>query len=53
MNVDQEALITLNKESLDKPRSMQKLEEAAAELYKALQAGRDTGKQLAIVWLLY
>lgn len=44
MNVDQEALLTLNKESLENPRSMQKLEEAAVELYKALQAGRDTGK---------
>lgn len=44
MNVDQDALITLHKESLENPRSMQNLEESAAELYKALQAGRDTGK---------
>jgi hypothetical protein len=51
VNVDQEALLMLNKESLEKPSSMQKLEEAAAELYKALQAGRDTGKPLAIAEL--
>jgi hypothetical protein len=39
----------LNQESLEKPRSMQRLEEAAAELYKALQAGRDTGKGSAVL----
>lgn len=33
----------LAQESLEKPASIQRLEEAAAELYKALQAGRDRG----------
>ncbi|KAF8078783.1 exocyst complex component, sec3 subunit [Lyophyllum atratum] len=42
VNVDQQSLITLTQESLEKPRSMHRLEEAAAQLYKALQAGRDT-----------
>jgi hypothetical protein len=41
--VDREVLVTLTQESLDKSKSIQKLEEAAAELYKALQAGRDRG----------
>jgi hypothetical protein len=34
----------LTQESLEKTGSIQRLEDAAAELYKALQAGRDTGK---------
>lgn len=42
VHVDQEALITLTQGSLEQPQSIQKLEEAASELYKALQAGRDT-----------
>ncbi|KAF9456160.1 exocyst complex component, sec3 subunit [Collybia nuda] len=42
VNVSQEALMALTQESLEKPKSVQRLEEAAAELYKALQAGRDT-----------
>ena len=35
----------LTQESLEKSKSIQKLEEAAADLYKALQAGRDRGLQ--------
>lgn len=31
-------------ESLEKASNIQRLEGAATELYKALQAGRDTGK---------
>ncbi|KDQ63382.1 hypothetical protein JAAARDRAFT_53605 [Jaapia argillacea MUCL 33604] len=42
VHVDQEALITLTQESLEKPNGIQRLEESATELYKALQAGRDT-----------
>ncbi|EAU92708.2 exocyst protein [Coprinopsis cinerea okayama7 len=42
VHVDQDALITLTQGSLEKAQSIQRLEEAAAELYKALQAGRDT-----------
>ncbi|KAG6911564.1 hypothetical protein DXG01_011866 [Tephrocybe rancida] len=42
VNVDQKSLVTLTQESLEKPQSMERLEEAAAQLYKALQAGRDT-----------
>lgn len=34
----------LAQESLEKPASIHRLEEAAAELYKALQAGRDRGE---------
>ena len=44
MHVDREALITLTQESLEKASSIQRLEDAATELYKALQAGRDTGE---------
>ncbi|PPQ64521.1 hypothetical protein CVT26_002060 [Gymnopilus dilepis] len=42
VHVDQEALTTLTQESLEKPQSINRLEEAAVQLYKALQAGRDT-----------
>ncbi|PFH54821.1 hypothetical protein AMATHDRAFT_353 [Amanita thiersii Skay4041] len=42
VHVNHEALITLTQESLEKARSIERLEEAATELYKALQAGRDT-----------
>ncbi|KAG5636373.1 hypothetical protein H0H81_008291 [Sphagnurus paluster] len=42
VNVDQQSLVTLTQESLENPHSMQRLEEAVAQLYKALQAGRDT-----------
>ncbi|KAI9461020.1 exocyst complex component sec3 subunit [Lactarius psammicola] len=38
---DEEAMITLTQGSLRDPEGLQALEEAAAELYKALQAGRD------------
>lgn len=43
--MDRESLITLTQESLEKSKSLQKLEEAAADLYKALQTGRDRGLQ--------
>ncbi|KAG6889916.1 hypothetical protein C0992_003620 [Termitomyces sp. T32_za158] len=43
VNVDQGSLVTLTQESMEKPQSMERLEEAAVQLYKALQAGRDTG----------
>jgi hypothetical protein len=36
--------MTLTQESLEKASSIQRLEDAATELYKALQAGRDIGK---------
>ncbi|KAG5718258.1 Exocyst complex component 1 [Termitomyces sp. T112] len=42
VNVDQGSLVLLTQESLEKPQSIERLEEAAAQLYKALQAGRDT-----------
>ncbi|KAL0951427.1 hypothetical protein HGRIS_008119 [Hohenbuehelia grisea] len=42
VHVDRSALAALSQESLEKPSSIQRLEEAAAELYKALLAGRDT-----------
>ncbi|KAF4623518.1 hypothetical protein D9613_002135 [Agrocybe pediades] len=42
VHVDQEALATLTQESLEKSQSITRLEEAAVQLYKALQAGRDT-----------
>lgn len=35
--------MTLTQESLEKASGIEKLEAAATELYKALQAGRDTG----------
>ncbi|EIN14056.1 hypothetical protein PUNSTDRAFT_110196 [Punctularia strigosozonata HHB-11173 SS5] len=41
VHVNQEALTVLTNESLEKPTSIERLEEAAGELYKALQAGRD------------
>lgn len=43
VQVSRDALMILSQESLEKPSSIQRLEEAATELYKALQAGRDTG----------
>ena len=46
VHVDHEALTTLTQESLEKSQSIHLLEEAAAQLYKALQAGRDTGNIL-------
>ncbi|KZT30718.1 hypothetical protein NEOLEDRAFT_1126325 [Neolentinus lepideus HHB14362 ss-1] len=42
VHVDPESLITLTQESLEKAASIAKLEEAVTQLYKALQAGRDT-----------
>ncbi|KAG8792705.1 hypothetical protein FRC12_005162 [Ceratobasidium sp. 428] len=41
VHVDRDALLTLTQESLESQRGIQKLEEAAAELYRALLAGRD------------
>ncbi|KAH9948238.1 exocyst complex component Sec3-domain-containing protein [Amylocystis lapponica] len=41
VQVDKEALLALTQESLEKPASLARLEGAATELYKALQAGRD------------
>ncbi|KAI9436774.1 exocyst complex component sec3 subunit [Lactarius psammicola] len=41
VQVGREAMITLTQGSLRDPEGLQALEEAAAELYKALQAGRD------------
>ena len=43
VHVDRDTLIMLAQESLEKPAGIQRLEEAASELYKALQAGRDRG----------
>ncbi|KAL0578603.1 hypothetical protein V5O48_003394 [Marasmius crinis-equi] len=42
VQVDREVLLILTQESLEKTTSITRLEEASAELYKALQAGRDT-----------
>ncbi|KAF8917639.1 exocyst complex component Sec3-domain-containing protein [Mucidula mucida] len=42
VQVDQEVLRSLSQESLEKASSIQRLEEAASELYKALLAGKDT-----------
>lgn len=42
VQVDREALVALTQESLEKASGIQKLEAAATELYKALQAGHDT-----------
>lgn len=42
VQVDREVLVTLTQESLEKASGIQKLEKAATELYKALQAGQDT-----------
>ncbi|CCM03119.1 uncharacterized protein FIBRA_05240 [Fibroporia radiculosa] len=41
VHVDSEALLALTQESLEKATSIQRLEGAASELYKALQAGRE------------
>ncbi|KLO20758.1 hypothetical protein SCHPADRAFT_816552 [Schizopora paradoxa] len=41
VHVDRETLLTLTQESLEKTDSIQRLEEAAVDLYKALLAGRD------------
>ncbi|KAF8140415.1 exocyst complex component Sec3-domain-containing protein [Boletus edulis] len=42
VQVSKEALLTLTQESLEKQTGIQRLEEAATELYKALQASQDT-----------
>ncbi|KAK7468715.1 hypothetical protein VKT23_003218 [Stygiomarasmius scandens] len=41
VHVDTEVLLVLTQESLEKSPSIQRLEEASSELYKALLAGRD------------
>ncbi|THV06009.1 exocyst complex component sec3 subunit [Dendrothele bispora CBS 962.96] len=41
VHVDTDVLLVLTQESLEKSPSIQRLEEASAELYKALLAGRD------------
>ena len=41
VQVDRDALLTLTQESLEK--GIDRLEAAATQLYKALQAGRDRG----------
>ena len=43
--------MTLSQQSLEKTQSIQQLEEAAVQLYKALQAGRDTGLLIFIILL--
>lgn len=47
VHVDKEALLALTQESLEKASSIQRIEGAATELYKALQAGRDRGMKLS------
>ncbi|KAK7064364.1 Sec3-PIP2-bind domain-containing protein [Favolaschia claudopus] len=42
VQVDKDSLAVLTQESLEKSSGIQRLEEAATELYKALQAGQDT-----------
>ncbi|KAL1748585.1 exocyst complex component Sec3-domain-containing protein [Schizophyllum fasciatum] len=41
VQVSKQTLVALTQESLEKPQGIQNLEEAAAELYKALQAAKD------------
>lgn len=41
VQVSQQTLVALTQESLEKPQGIQNLEEAAADLYKALQAAQD------------
>ncbi|KAH7334433.1 exocyst complex component Sec3-domain-containing protein [Rhizoctonia solani] len=41
VHVDREALLVLTQESLESQRGIQRLEDAAAQLYRALLAGRD------------
>ena len=43
VQVDREALIVLTQGSLETDAGITKLEQAAAELYKAMQAARETG----------
>ncbi|KAH9046193.1 hypothetical protein EDB84DRAFT_1558436 [Lactarius hengduanensis] len=44
VQIGREAMITLTQGSLRDPDGIQALEEAAAELYRALQAARDGGE---------
>ncbi|KAG9013462.1 hypothetical protein FRB94_002536 [Tulasnella sp. JGI-2019a] len=43
VDVDQRALIALTQEHLDNQGGIERLEQAAAELYKALMAGKESG----------
>lgn len=52
MQVSSDALLTLSQESLEKSQSISNLEHAVSELYKALQAGRDTGASLQLLWMM-
>lgn len=52
MQVGSDVLLTLSQESLEKSQSISNLEHAASELYKALQAGRDTGPPLQLLWTM-
>jgi hypothetical protein len=46
VQVDREVLLLLTNQGLGKRDELSRLEVAATELYKALQAGKDTGKSL-------
>lgn len=43
MDVDQRALVALANEHLDNEVGIGRLEQSAAELYKALMAGKESG----------
>lgn len=47
VQVDKQVLVVLTQESLEKTAGIQRLEDAATELYKALQAGRERGELCA------
>lgn len=49
VHVNRDTLLTLTQESLEKTSGIQRLEEAAAELYKALLAGQDNGNTINIM----
>ena len=48
VQVDRSALVALAQESLEKTAGIERLEAAATELYKALQAGRDRGMSVLL-----
>lgn len=52
MQVDSDALVTLAQESLEQSQSISKLELAASELYKALQAGKIRVRRSQSLWVL-
>ncbi|ELU38817.1 exocyst protein [Rhizoctonia solani AG-1 IA] len=47
VHVDRDALLVLTQESLENQRGIQRLEDAAAQLYRALLAGRDRGENMS------